>query len=265
MKTRCFFLTLFFFLYGGLLSAQASYRLIWSDEFNADRLDETIWNIASGYGGGNDGWGNNELQNYTSDNISFRDGLLVITAKKTGDQQQRGEYTSARISTKNKQQFLYGRMEVRAKLPEGRGLWAAFWMLGCEGRWPDGGEIDIMEHVGYEPDVVHSALHTRSSFGATQNKGKTLFPDVNQDFHVFGITWTEDQIEFYVDDPQQPYYIYAPEEKNARTWPFDRPCYLLLNLAVGGHWGGKQGIDNTVFPAEYLIDWVRVYTADSSL
>lgn len=243
-----------------IASLYSQHRLIWSDEFNSKQLAESNWTIASGYGSQNDGWGNKELQNYTSNNISFKKGKLVITAKKVGDDKKRGDYTSSRISTKNKQTFLYGRIEARMKLATGKGVWPAFWMLGTEGGWPDGGEIDIMEYVGYQPGVAHSALHTRSSHGATINKKQVEVKNLEKGFHIYGINWDKDKIEFYIDDPEAPFYVYAPEKKTPQNWPFDKPQYILFNLAVGGNWGGKMGIDNSIFPQDFIIDWVRVYT-----
>lgn len=243
-----------------ITSLYGQHRLIWSDEFNSKQLDEANWNIASGHGSQNDGWGNNELQNYTSDNFSLKKGKLVITAKKVGDNKERGDYTSSRISTKNKQTFLYGRIEARMKLATGKGIWPAFWMLGAEGGWPDGGEIDIMEYVGYQPGVAHSALHTRSSHGGTINKKQIEIKGLEKGFHIYGINWDKNKIEFYIDDPEKPFYVYAPEKKTPKNWPFDRPQYILFNLAVGGNWGGKMGIDNSIFPQDFIIDWVRVYS-----
>lgn len=262
MRRICLHVLLLFVvsLYAGKANAQL--KLIWSDEFDSPQLNNNSWTVLTGYGAGNDGWGNNELQNYTPHNISFADNCLVITARKTGDDTKRGDYTSARITTKGKQEFLYGRIEARLKFPQGRGVWPAFWMLGAQGGWPDNGEIDILEYVGYEPEVIHSALHTRSSFGNTVNKDRLYVRDLEKDFHIFGINWTKDKIEFYIDNPDYPYYTYAPKEKTAQNWPFDKPQYILLNLAVGGGWGGRKGVDNTIFPQEYLIDWVRVYVAE---
>lgn len=241
------------------IKTHAQLKLVWSDEFNGSALNEDNWTAFSGHGAGNDGWGNQELQNYNPDNISFQNGCLVITAKKIGEGNKMGDYTSARISTKHKQNFLYGRIEARMKLPLGTGVWPAFWMLGANGRWPDNGEIDIMEYVGFESGVIHSALHTRSSHGGTINKGKTLIKGNEGDFHIYGINWDKEKIEFYIDEPENPFYTYQPEEINPQTWPFDQPHYILFNLAVGGIWGGKQGIDNSIFPQQFKIDWVRVY------
>ena len=243
-----------------ITSLYSQQRRIWSDEFNSKQLDESNWTMALGHGSQNDGWGNKELQNYTSDNISFKKGKLIITARKVGESKKRGDYTSSRLSTKNKQTFLYGRIEARMKLATGKGVWPAFWMLGSEGGWPDGGEIDIMEYVGYQPGVSHSALHTRSSHGGTINKKHVEVKDLEKGFHIYGINWDKDKIEFYIDDPEKPFYVYAPETKTSKNWPFDKPHYILFNLAVGGVWGGKMGIDNSIFPQDFVIDWVRVYS-----
>ncbi|MCY4562755.1 MAG: glycoside hydrolase family 16 protein [Flavobacteriaceae bacterium] len=232
-------------------------ELLWADEFDAQSINMNYWTFELGDGCPNlCGWGNQEYQIYTEENLRIVNGILVIEARKTPD----GSFTSARIKTEGKKEFLYGRIEAKIKLPKGEGLWPAFWMLGAnirEIQWPDCGEIDIMEYVGRQPGVVHNAVHTRSSYFNTQNKKATTIPSVEDDFHLYSINWTPEAIEFYFDDRMT--YRYAPQDKNEFNYPFDKPMFLLLNFAIGGNFGGPVG-DNVQFPQQYLIDYVRVYS-----
>jgi len=231
--------------------------LVWSDEFDGSSVNRDEWTFETGAGG----WGNNELQNYTDgSNAEVSDGTLKIIAKKVNDAKVAGSYTSTRIITKNN--FLYGRLEARAKLPSGTGVWPAFWMLGANITtvgWPDCGEIDIMEYVGYDPNVVNSALHTSSSYGNTVNHKSFNLETAEEEFHTYGIIWTEKSIDFYVDDANDIFYSYSPSNKTDVNWPFNKNQFFILNLAVGGNWGGAEGIDNSIFPQTYEIDYVRVY------
>ncbi len=233
--------------------------LKWSDEFNEASINTDDWNFETGASG----WGNNELQEYTDgDNAEIVDGTLVITAKKVNDNGTVGSYTSTRMTTQNKHEFTYGRIEVRAKLPSGRGVWPAIWMLGSnyatEG-WPACGEIDIMEYVGYDPYQIHSSLHTTSSSGNTENTDEITVSNCEDEFNIYGMWWTEDEISFYVNDKENPFYTYSPDNKTDDNWPFYNPCFFILNLAVGGDWGGAEGVDDTIFPQSLEIDYVRVY------
>ncbi len=236
-----------------------SETLVWSDEFSSSSVNTDYWTFETGSGG----WGNDELQNYTDgDNASIEDGVLVITAEKVNDDKTAGSYTSTRMITWGKKEFTYGRMEIRAKLPSGTGVWPAIWMLGTNlstAGWPACGEIDIMEYVGYDPYNVHSSLHTTSSSGSTINTSNLTVENCEDEFNVYGMIWTEDSISFYVNDQDNPFYTYAPTVKTDDNWPFDEPQFFILNLAVGGTWGGAQGIDNTIFPQTLEIDYVRVY------
>lgn len=234
------------------------YKLVWDDEFNEKSLDTTKWNIeVNGKGGGN-----NELQYYTNSpkNLYIKDGHLFIVALK---QSYKGKsYTSARINTKGKETWKYGRFEMRAKIPTGRGTWPAFWLLGEDiGKvgWPACGEVDIMENVGFDPLWIHGSIHTPSSYGSTVNTGRNALPDSHTQFHIYGVTWTPKNISFFIDNPAKPYYTYDPSVKNASTWPFDQPLFMILNVAIGGGWGGKKGIDNSIFPTAMEVDYVRVY------
>lgn len=233
--------------------------LIWSDEFNIDGAPSTVnWNYDMGNGSG--GWGNKELQFYTnrSENVIQENGNLVITAIK--ESYQGYDYTSARLKTQNKFSFTYGKVEVRAKLPAGTGVWSAIWMLGNDitsAGWPACGEIDIMEYVGYQPNVVHSAIHTISSSGNTVNHDSYNLATAEEEFHIYGIEWTSTEIKFFIDETL--HYTYKPTAYNDATWPFNKNQFLILNLAIGGNWGGAQGIDDSIFPQEFSIDYVRVY------
>jgi len=233
--------------------------LIWSDEFNTNGAPSTSkWNYDMGNGSG--GWGNNELQFYTnrSENVIQKDGNLVIKAIK--ESYQGYDYTSTRLKTQGKFSFTYGRVEVRAKLPQGRGTWPAIWMLGdniTSAGWPACGEIDIMEYVGYQPDVIYTSIHTTSSFGDTVNHDSFNLATAEEEFHIYGIEWTETEIKFFVDETI--HYTYKPTAYNDQTWPFNKNQFLILNLAIGGNWGGLQGVDDTIFPQEFSIDYVRVY------
>ncbi|MBN2615276.1 MAG: glycoside hydrolase family 16 protein [Bacteroidales bacterium] len=234
-------------------------KLIWSDEFNGTSLNTSNWN----YDLGSSGWGNNELENYTDQNALVNNGFLSIVAKLVGPGQSVGDYTSSRINTSGKKEFLYGIVEVKAKLPGGRGTWPAFWMLGSDiGQvgWPACGELDIMENVGYDPTWVQGSIHTPSSYGNTVNNGRIQVTDCDSAYHIYGMTWTPSKIKFWVDDPSNAYYTYSPAVKDASNWPFNKPCFIILNLAIGGNWGGAQGVDDSVFPQTYKIDYVRVYS-----
>ncbi|PKQ64010.1 hypothetical protein BZG02_07725 [Labilibaculum filiforme] len=233
--------------------------LVWADEFDGTSVDTDNWTFETGAGG----WGNNELQNYTNgDNATIADGKLVITAKKVNDSKVAGSYTSTRMISKGKQSFTYGRMEIRAKLPSGTGIWPAIWMLGediSSVGWPACGEIDIMEYVGYEPDKVHATVHTTAGSGANGDGSSKTLESAEEEFHIYGLLWDEDELNFYIDTPENITHTYAPATKTASNWPFDKAQFFILNVAVGGNWGGAQGIDNTIFPQSMQVDYVRVY------
>ena len=233
--------------------------LVWSDEFEGSTVNPDYWSYETGASG----WGNNELQNYTDgDNVDVRDGKLIITARKVNDNKEVGSYTSARLVTKGKKEFTMGRMEIRAKLPSGTGIWAAIWMLGSNfttAIWPECGEIDIMEYVGYEPNTIHSTVHTLSGYGISGNGSSKELETCEEEFHVYGLLWTEEEILFYTDTTTHVTHTYAPTNKTAENWPFTLPQFFIFNVAVGGDWGGAQGIDNSIFPQSMEIDYIRVY------
>ncbi len=241
---------------------EEGWQLVWSDEFGYEGLpDSSNWS----YDVGGHGWGNAELQYYTGsrvDNAWVDDGRLFIQAKKESwDQNQ---YTSARLVTRNKGDWTYGRFEIRARLPSGRGTWPAIWMLPTDwsygnGGWPDNGEIDIMEYVGYNPGVVHASTHTHAhNWPKGNQKTATLnVPDAEAVFHVYALEWHADLIEVFVDSTK--YFSFENQGAGWQAWPFDKDFHLLLNIAVGGNWGGAQGVDDSIFPQRMEVDYVRVY------
>jgi beta-glucanase (GH16 family) len=234
-------------------------QLVWSDEFNYTGLPDTNkWN----YDIGGWGWGNNELQYYTKDalgNARVGDGVLTIELKKQTVEDKK--YSSARLVTKGKGDWIYGRIDVRAKLPKGLGTWPAIWMLGSATplKWPDDGEIDIMEHVGYNPGIVHATVHTKSfnHIIGNQKTNTIAVPDFDTQFHIYSVIWNQDSVSILLDDKM--YYSFKNRGTGKDAWPFDAPMHLLLNIAFGGNWGGKEGIDEAVLPAKMEIDYVRVY------
>jgi beta-glucanase (GH16 family) len=240
-------------------------QLVWSDEFEVDGApDSTNWGYDKGDGCPNNcGWGNNELQYYTSEsgNVRVQGGRLIIEARH--DSLGGKPFTSAKIVTRQKGDWRYGRIEVKAKLPRGKGTWPAIWMLPTNwkyGGWPTSGEIDIMEHVGYDPGIIHGTIHTEAynHIKGTQKGQKVSIADAQDVLHVYAIDWTEDKIDFYVDD--NPYYSVARDpEEDYKGWPFDQRFYLIMNIAVGGNWGGTQGVDPSIWPQRMEIDYVRVY------
>lgn len=231
----------------------------WQDEFDySGKPDPAKW----GYDLGGHGWGNNELQFYTdsADNAFVRDGVLHIVARR--ESRDGRAYTSTRLISKGKGDFLYGRFEVRAKLPSGRGTWPAIWMLPTDwkyGDWPRSGEIDIMEHVGFDPERVHISVHTQAynHVAGTQRTATRLVDGVMEDFHLYSVDWTPESIRGYIDDI--PMFAFANEGTGPDAWPFDQRFHFLLNVAVGGNWGGKEGVDDSVFPATLQVDYVRAY------
>lgn len=236
------------------ITVPSGYELVWHDEFDEGTSPNTsMW----WYETGNNGWGNNELQNYVTGNnhpqvCSVADGFLSITARKSGSEVQ-----SIRMNTSEAWQ--YGWFEARLKLTSGKGTWPAFWMMPKNfTSWPGDGEIDIMEEVGYDPNRIYSTIHcTAYNGGAGTQKGGSIYVGTAQtDFHVYALEWTPQYIRGMVDG--QEYFRYT-ETGSHQTWPFDAPFYLKLNLAWGGNWGGAQGIDESALPATYKIDYVRVY------
>jgi beta-glucanase (GH16 family) len=239
--------------------------LVWADEFNYQGLpDSSKWSYDSGDGCPNlCGWGNNELQYYTvrrAANARVRDGLLVIEASQESFASR--SYTSARLVSKGKGDWRYGRIEVRADLPSGIGTWPAIWMLPSDwtyGAWPASGEIDIMEHVGFAADSIYGSVHTASynHLRGTQRTNGIYVPDAEDAFHVYAIEWTPERIDFFVDDIR--YHAFVNEKTGFEAWPFDQRFHLILNLAVGGNWGGMKGVAEGIWPQQLRVDYVRVF------
>lgn len=233
---------------------------LWQDNFDNPGLpDPSKWSYDIGGGG----WGNNELQYYTNgvlNNARVENGNLVITAIKESISGL--NYSSARLVSKNKGDFLYGRIEISAKLPAGRGTWPALWMLPTDlayGTWPKSGEIDIMEHVGYDPNNVHFSVHTEA-YNHNINTQKTsikFIPTAITAFHQYRLDWTPYAVRGYFDN--QLVFTFVNDGSGYAKWPFDKRFHLLFNIAVGGNWGGAQGVDDSAFPASMEVDYVRVY------
>ena len=232
---------------------------VWADEFDGTGLPNAAkWD----YDLGGSGWGNNELEYYTNtiNNAKQENGKLIITARK--EDVGGRNYTSARVVSRQKGDWLYGRFEIKAKLPAGKGTWPAIWMLPTDweyGAWPKSGEIDIMEHVGYDLNNIHITTHTELyNFKInTQKTATKVIDNATTQFHLYRIDWTPYAIRGYIDD--QFLFQHINEGKGAGAWPFDKRFHLLLNLAVGGDWGGAQGVDAAAFPTAMEIDYVRVY------
>jgi beta-glucanase (GH16 family) len=233
------------------------WTLAFSDEFDQPgALDPAKWGYEIGY------VRNDEKQYYTSrtENVHVEDGSLVIEARR--EPYQGYAYTSASINTRRLFEFRYGRVEVRATLPTGRGTWPAIWTLGTsidQVGWPACGEIDVMENVGFEPTRVYGTIHTAAynHVAGTARGGNVTVASPWETFHVYAMEWYPDRIDVFVDDAK--YFTFRNEGTGTRTWPFDKPQYLLLNLAIGGAWGGQQGVDDALFPHRYVVDYVRVY------
>ncbi|NCF73886.1 MAG: family 16 glycosylhydrolase [Gammaproteobacteria bacterium] len=261
----------------GKAQSTDSWQLVWGDEFDYEGPpDPTKWNIEE--------WAarvvNDEDQAYTSraENVRVENGHLIIEAHK--EDFDDALYTSARMQSQGKGDFLYGRFEVRAKLPRGMGTWPAIWMLpsdpftyattcaddpnwqgsdDCDA-WPNSGEMDIMEHVGYQMGHVHGTVHTKAYYWAVwkQRKGRVILDDVDKAFHDYVLEWSPERIDVYADDTL--YFTYMNEGAGWEAWPFDKPFHLILNVAVGGMWGRSGGgIDDSVFPQQMLVDYVRVF------
>ncbi|MFH1000460.1 MAG: glycoside hydrolase family 16 protein [Bacteroidota bacterium] len=238
---------------------KANYELVWADEFDGNSINLDNWTFEIW----DAGRVNNEWQKYVenTDNYQVENGILSITAIKTGEN-KKGGYTSTRLSSQKKKEFQYGRIEFRAKMPKGKGTWPALWMLGSnikEVGWPRCGEIDVLEYVGYQPNIVHTNIHTKNDYGVTDNKVSINLKTTEEEFHIYGILWTAESISFYIDSPHNIKNTYAPLEKNADNWAYSQPFYLIMNFAVGGDWGGVQGVDETIWPQTLEVDYVRVY------
>lgn len=235
----------------------ANLSLTWEEDFNGASLNLNNWSYEIGTG--SNGWGNNELQYYREENTSLQDGHLVITAKK--ESVGSSEYTSSRLVTMNKHNFRYGRIDVRAALPRGQGIWPAVWMLGTNFPsvgWPASGEIDIMEMVGGNgrENTVHGTVHWQNQgqhaeFGGSKTRASGTYSD---EFHVYSIIWTENQIRWLVNDEQYHAIDTSPDELDE----FRKPFFFIVNLAVGGNWPGSPN-NSTTFPQHLIVDYIRVF------
>jgi beta-glucanase (GH16 family) len=259
------------------------WKLVWSDEFEQEGLpDPQKWGYEEGF------VRNRELQYYTKDrteNARVENGVLILEARREPWKNTRPDfrkkkaaqagsspasvyqrpamaaYTSASLKTLGKASWTYARIEVRARLPQGTGVWPAIWTLGTnkqEVGWPACGELDIMEHVGYAPHIIQANVHcTKSRAQKLNNEAKIKIVDPAEKFHLYSMNWSEKQIDFFVD--RKKYQTYKNDGSGEAAWPFDKPQYLLLNLAIGGSWGGAQGVDDSIFPQRMEVDYVRVY------
>ncbi|MDF2698945.1 MAG: glycoside hydrolase family 16 [Haloplasmataceae bacterium] len=250
-----------------LLETVGDWEPVWCEEFDYEGLPElTKWTIENK----GDGFGNNELQFYTKrpENVNVEDGELTITVKK--EQFVNRNYTSAKLMSRGKGDFLYGKFEVKAKLPEGKGTWPAIWMMPSEskyGGWPNSGEIDIMEHVGYDMNTIVGTVHT-GNYNHTKGTqvGKSIeLDDVVDYYHIYTIEWDPTGIKWFVDGVQ--YHEFKNDEiknpdNSSGNWPFDQEFYLILNVAFGGNWGGAQGIDPNFIESRMVVDYVRVFQKD---
>ncbi len=256
--------------------ALPGWQLVWSDEFTEAGLPNPArWTHEEGF------VRNNELQYYTrgrGENARVENGFLIIETRKekfknaqfdpAGPGQSRrrrqelADYTSASLITKGIAEWQYGRVDVRARLPRGKGFWPAIWMLGSDRErvgWPACGEIDIMENVGFDPDLIHGTVHTAkyNHVKGTQRGSKITVPKSYEDFHVYAMEWDENRMDFFVDGNK--YFSFENEKTGRDAWPFDQPMYLILNVAFGGSWGGQQGVDDSTLPQSMAVDYVRVY------
>jgi beta-glucanase (GH16 family) len=275
MKKQIILTAGWLFLTGACFGSTNGWQLVWADEFDKAGLpDPAKW----GY---EEGWvRNNELQYYTKareENARIENGVLIIEARQEkfrnpafqtnapANNRRRSrefaEVTSASLTTRGMTNWKYGRIEARAKLPQGRGVWPAIWMLGANRNagWPACGELDIMEYVGFEPDTIHATIHCgKYNHVKKTEKGKTLQVKAPyEDFHVYALEWDAEKIDMFVDDKK--YFTFTNEHSGFEAWPFDSPHYLILNFAVGGAWGAAKGVDASIFPQKFCIDYVRVY------
>jgi len=273
--TCCFFIILAASFYENRITDELNidipegYELVWNDEFSGNSLDTTKWNYDRGTGAqyGLNGWGNNELQYYTVDrptNVRVDNGMLVIEAHK--ENYKGMGYTSGRINTAGKGDWKYGRFEIKARLPEGRGTWPALWMLPTmeNMQWPDDGEIDIMEHVGYNQNNIIATIHTGAynHMDGTQISDSIKVDNAAGYFHRYALEWTPEKLTWFVDG-KKIHEFQNPHETKAE-WPFDKPFHLIMNVAVGGNWGGKHGVDEKIWPQQMNIDYVRVFKSDNN-
>jgi len=238
--------------------ASPAWKAQWSDEFEKEGLpDSSKWTYEHGM------VRNEEIQFYTrkrKENARIEKGHLIITARK--EPWENEQYTSASLTTQDRFAMLHGKIEFKAKVPRGRGTWPALWMVGVDMEkkgWPACGEIDVMEYVGWQPGLFHFTVHT-TSFNheiKTQKGTRKNVGEADGDFHLFGLLWSPEKLEWFYDG--EKVFEFKNTGKGRDDWPFDQPHYLIVNLAMGGSWGGAKGVDDAVFPAEFLVNYVRVW------
>ena|ERR1022692_642527 len=236
----------------------AGYTLVWSDEFDSNQINQNNWSFETG---NNNGWGNSELEYYTNstNNAFVSQGNLIIEAR----QESNGgfAYTSARMKTENNQSFAYGRMDIRAMLPKGQGIWPALWMLGNNintVNWPTCGEIDMMELLGQQPNKVYGTIHWGVNASSQQSIGTSYVLNsgsFDQQFHVYSLIWRQDSLNMYIDDQQ---FLGVPRNQVTSPYPFDKAFFFIFNIAVGGNWPGSPD-GTTVFPQRMIVDYIRVF------
>ena len=247
----------------------SQWEQVWADEFDGETIDESKWNKLRW----RPGWVNNEQQAYTErdTNLYLDDGNLVIQGliepgyygtDYTGTAYN-SDYTSGRMNTDDKISWTYGRFDIRAKLPKGKGSWPAIWMLGeniSSVGWPNCGEIDIVEHVGFDDGQIHGSIHTEDYNHTynTQKSGTTFIETATDSFHIYSLEWSPTYLRYLIDD-ESYFFVYNDSNGDVGKWPFDEPQYLILNLAIGGDWGGIHGIDPNAFPMKMLVDYVRAF------
>lgn len=235
------------------------YQLVFNEEFNySGQPDSLKWD----YDVGGHGWGNNELQYYTSkrlNNARVENGKLIIEAHK--EVIENNNYSSARIVSRDKVKWKYGKFEIKAKLPKGIGSWPAIWMLANTKpfSWPKDGEIDIMEHVGFDQGVIHGSVHCQKYYHiiGTQKTNKIEGVNCSDQFHIYQLEWDKDNVRVGMDGKY--FFHFKNENSGYEAWPFDNEMYLIFNIAVGGFWGGQKGIDDNIFPLKMEIDYVKVW------
>ena len=245
------------------------YNLLWSDEFDGPALNEDNWNVELR----EPGWTNNELQAYvdTPENVFIKDGCLVLKAIETVDENGKKSYTSGKVNSQNKKDFLYGKVCIRAKVPEGQGLWPAAWMMptdeGKYGQWPKCGEIDIMEVLGNDTKTSYATIHYGEPHGQEQGKKELTEGSFSDDFHEYSVEWEPGKMKFFVDfvqilEVRDWFTAVEGEDEKPYPAPFDQTFFVQMNLAVGGDWPGNPDETTNFDNAEYLIDYVRVYQKD---